>query len=120
MYMEYGNHWSRLEDNPQLAEMILRSDYKNKKGQYVFTSFSAVLKCGDQNREQNVRCSNWITLVFWMPKNSGLKKKFWRLYLSPSSHENRRGTSYTGGPIREGQETNLVSKILWLFFGLKQ
>lgn len=53
-----------LDENPLLAKMILRSDYKHKIGQYVFTSFSAVLKCDGYNLEQNVCCLNWITLVF--------------------------------------------------------
>lgn len=74
LYMEYGNHWLRAEENPQLAEMILRSDYKHKTGQYVFTSFSAVLKCGDQNREQNVCCSLGSTGILDV-QHLRLKKK---------------------------------------------
>lgn len=47
LYMEHGDRWLRVQENPQLAEMILRSDHKHKIGQYVFTYFTAVLKCGN-------------------------------------------------------------------------
>jgi hypothetical protein len=43
----YGVNRLRVEENPQLAEMILRSDYKHKIGQYVFTPIPAMLKHGD-------------------------------------------------------------------------
>jgi hypothetical protein len=43
----YGVNRLRVEENPQLAEMILRSDYKHKMEQYVFTPIPAMIKHGD-------------------------------------------------------------------------